>query len=217
MSIEDETSMHLTDLIACPTCDALYQNVDPQFRERAVCARCHTVLSAPVQGSVVRIVALALAVVFFLIAALFLPFLRIEANGFTNASSIFDAALSFSQAHLIALSIAVLILILFIPMARAAFLIYALVPLLFHRPPFKGAYLAFRWSDELRPWSMAEIFVLGVGVALVKIIDIARVEIGAAFWLFAILVVFNVMQDTLLCRWSIWRKLDRAKDGLHHD
>ena len=64
---------------------------------------------------------------------------------------------------------------------------------------------------------MAEIFVLGVGVALVKIVDLARVEVGAAFWLFAILVVFNVFQDTLLCRSSVWRALDRARNGVRND
>lgn len=217
MSIKEEQTAALANLIACPTCDSLYQNVEPQFQERAVCPRCHTVLSAPIKGSVARIVALAIAVVVFLIAAVFLPFLRIEANGFQNASSIFDAAFSFSAAHLVVLSIAVLILILFIPMARAALLIFALSPLLLQRPPFRGAYLAFRWSEDLRPWSMAEIFVLGVGVALVKIVDLARVEVGAAFWLFSILVVFNVFQDTLLCRSSVWRALDRARNGLQND
>jgi paraquat-inducible protein A len=57
---------------------------------------------------------------------------------------------------------------------------------------------------------MAEIFVLGVGVALVKVVDLARVEIGPAFWMFAGLVLITLLQDTFTCRWTIWRALDGA-------
>ncbi|WP_068109636.1 paraquat-inducible protein A [Tropicimonas marinistellae] len=200
----------LDDLIACPTCDALYRVHAPQNGERAVCARCHTVLIAPVEGAIFRIVALALAILILLITALFMPFLKIEANGLSNATSIYEAALSFSKAHMVALSVGVMALIIFVPIARALLLIYVLGPLMIGRPPLPAARAAFRLSEDLRPWSMAEIFVLGVGVALVKVADLARVELGAAFWLFAALVVVSILQDGTLCRWSVWHALEEA-------
>ncbi len=202
----------LEDLIACPSCDALYHAAAPGHGERAVCARCHHVLIAPIEGAVLRIVALALTILILLGTAVFVPFLKIEAQGLSHSTSIVDAALSFSQAHMIGLSIVVLALIVFIPLARAMLLIYVLAPLMFHRLPLTGARMAFRWSEELRPWSMAEIFVLGVGVALVKVADLARVELGAAFWMFAALVIVTVLQDGFLCRWSVWKALD-ARTG----
>lgn len=207
----------LESLIACPTCDALYRAAAPGHGERAVCARCHDVLIAPVKGAVFRIVALALTILILLITALFLPFLRIEANGLSNATSIFEAAMSFSRAHMIALSFAVMTLIIFIPVARALLLIYVLSPLMFGARPLPGAYASFRLSEGLRPWSMAEIFVLGVGVALVKISDLARVELGMAFWFFAVLVVVTVLQDGTLCRWSVWHALDLGQQGARKD
>lgn len=199
------------DLIACPSCDALYRVAAPQHGERAVCARCHHVLVTPIEGAIVNIVALSLTVLMLLVTAIFMPFLKIEANGLSHTASILDAALSFADAKMMGLSFAVLSLIVFIPVLRALLLLFTLVPLLLQGRPLPGARLAFRWSEDLRPWSMAEIFVLGVGVALVKLADMARVELGAAFWLFAALVVVTAWQDMIICRWSIWTALDDGR------
>lgn len=201
----------LDGLIACPSCDALYRAVTPADGERATCARCHHVLIAPVDGAILRIVALSVAILILMVTAIFTPFLRIEAQGLTSSTSILEAALSFSKAHMVGLTMLSLGFIVFIPLARALLLIYALMPLLYEARPFPGARLAFRWSEELRPWSMAEIFVLGVGVALVKIADLAHVQFGAAFFLFAALVLVSIFQDGFLCRWSVWGALDAAE------
>ena len=93
----------LEEFIACPACDALYRAAKPEFGERAVCDRCHTVLIAPVEGAIVRVVALAIAILVLLATAMFTPFLKIEANGLTHSSSIADAALSFSEYHMVPL------------------------------------------------------------------------------------------------------------------
>jgi paraquat-inducible protein A len=205
----------LSDLIACPACDALYRVVSPGEGERSVCPRCAHVLITPIKGAILRIVALSLTILILLTTAVFTPFLKIEAAGLSSSASIFEAALSFSKAHMVSLSVMMLGFIVFIPLLRAMLLIFVLAPLLAGRPPLPGARLAFRWSEDLRPWSMAEIFVLGVGVALVKIADMAHVELGVAFWLFAALVLVTVLQDTSMCKWSIWEALDRseATDG----
>ena len=56
---------------------------------------------------------------------------------------------------------------------------------------------------------MVEIFVLGCSVALFKIIDLANVELGPAFWMFVALVILLTVQNTYMCRWSVWKDLDR--------
>lgn len=208
MSSQATSQSDLSDLIACPSCDALYRVAATKHGERAVCARCHHVLIAPIEGAILRIVAMSLTILVLLTTAVFLPFLKIEANGLSNTTSIFDAALSFSKVHMVVLSVMVLGVIVFVPLIRALLLLFVLTPLLLHRKPLSGSSRAFRWTDRLRPWSMAEIFVLGVGVALVKIAALARVEFGMAFWLFAALVVVTVFQDTYLCRWSVWEALE---------
>lgn len=199
----------LETLIACPHCDALYKATSPQPGERAVCSRCHTVLIAPRRGAGARVIALALASLIMVLGALFLPFLQIRVAGFSSDATVLDAALAFSGGPLVVLSLAVAALIIFLPLTRLILTLYVLVPVVLDRPPARHAMQAFRLSEALRPWSMAEIFVIGCAVALVKIADLARVDVGPAFWMFIVLVILVIIQDTLMCRWSVWKSLER--------
>lgn len=200
-----------TDLIVCPQCDAAWSLARPEPGERAVCQRCHTVLITPRRKAGMQIIALATAVLFLIIAAAVFPFLTISAGGTTNSVSILEAALAFSDGPLVLLALATAALIVFIPLTRVLLSLYVLVPLVFDRPPAPHAARAFRLSEALRPWSMAEIFVIGCAVALIKISELADVTFGPAFWMFAALVVLVVLQESFLCRWSVWNALSEPQ------
>jgi len=198
----------LPDLIVCPQCDAAFKLTRPEHGERAVCARCHTALITPRSKAGLQIIAVSLAIVVLVIAATVFPFLTIKVAGTQNSVSILDAALAYSDGPLIALSLSTAALIIFIPLLRVLLALYVLIPVVLDRMPAKGSRQAFRLSEALRPWSMAEIFAIGCAVALVKITDLADVSFGPAFWMFAILVVLVVAQDNFMCRWTVWKSLD---------
>lgn len=198
----------LEDLIVCPKCDAIYQTDKPAFGERAVCARCHSVLITPRKRAGMQIIMLAFAILVLVVSAGIFPFLSIEAAGTRNSVSVIDAALAFSGGWLYFVALATATLILVIPLLRVLLVLYVLVPVVFDRPPAKGALQAYSLSEALRPWSMAEIFALGCAVALVKVVDLADVSFGPAFWMFAVLVVLIVVQDNFMCRWSVWNSLN---------
>lgn len=206
-----ETSLPLDDMIVCPQCDAAYSLRRPDVGERARCARCGTALITPRRKAGLQIIALSLTVAILIVAATVFPFLTITAAGTSNSVSILDAALAFSDGPLIALSLATAALIVFIPLARVLLSMYVLVPIVLDRPPARGATQAFRLSEAMRPWSMAEIFAIGCAVALVKITDLADVGFGPAFWMFCALVFLVVVQDNFLCRWSVWNSLEKLK------
>lgn len=201
----------LDNLIVCPQCDAAYSLKKPSSGERAVCQRCHKVLIAPRKDAGLQIIAIALAVVFLIMGATFFPFLTIDAAGNRNAVSILDAALAFSGGPMVLLSLATAALIVFIPLTRVLLTLYVLLPIVLDRPPAKHAIVAFRLSEAMRPWSMAEIFAIGCAVALVKVADLAQVGFGPAFWMFGILVVLVIAQDSFMCKWSVWNSLENPK------
>ncbi len=207
---QDALELPLDELIACPQCDALYRARMPENGRRAVCHRCHTVLIAPKRDAYLRVIALSLTVVILMVGATLFPFLGVNVGGFSNKASVLDAATAFLDGGWMA-TLAVLVagFIVMIPVARAAFVIYVLAPLVVGRPPLPRARQVFRWAEDLRPWSMAEIFIIGCAVALTKVADLARVEFGPAFWMFAGLVVVIVLKDGLMDRWTIWKALER--------
>lgn len=200
------------DMIACPNCDALHRVVVPAAGQRATCVRCHTVLIAPRRHAGMVIIMLSVAVMILVFGAVFFPFLSISRMGFSNSTSILDAALAFTDGPLIVLSLAVAALIVVVPLMRVMLIVYVLWPVVWDRPPHAAARQAFRLSEALRPWSMAEIFALGCAVALVKVADLANLALGPAFWMFAVLVVLIVVQDTMMDRWSVWAALDPEMD-----
>ena len=207
----DQAPEPLAELMGCIRCDALYRAETPGFGQQAVCKRCHTVLARPRRFAGMRIIAYSAATMVLVVAAAFLPFLRIERLGLGNSASILDAVLVFSGERLALLAVAMAALILLVPILRMALTLYVLVPLVFDRDPAPRAREAFRLSERLRPWSMAEIFAIGCAVSLVKVSDLARVEFGPAFWMFAAAVVVIVLQERVMCSWSVWNALDRPQ------
>ncbi|QFU09319.1 Paraquat-inducible protein A [Rhodobacteraceae bacterium THAF1] len=210
MTLAEPTDADLENLIACPQCDALYHARMPQNGAKMVCKRCHHTLIADKRNAYARSIALALTVVVLMVGAVFFPFLGVNVAGFSNKASVIDTALTFLDGgFMVALSVFVIAFIIAVPVIRALLIVYVVAPLMQNRRPARHARRAFRLAEDLRPWSMAEIFIIGVAVALVKVADLAKVEFGPAFWMFALLVVIVVVLDGTLDRWSIWTALDR--------
>ena len=196
------------DLIGCSNCDEVYTAAMPANREQAVCGRCGTVLISNRDGAGLRILALSIAVLVLVVAASFHPFLSINAAGLGNKVSLLDVATSFRSGLLVLVSVATVMLIVGIPALRVGLLIYVIGPLEIGRPPARHARGAFRIAQELKPWSMTEVFSIGCAVALVKVSDLAQLHFGPAFWMFVALSVIVVVSDRYLCSWSIWQAIE---------
>ena len=198
----------IASLIACPTCDALY-NVEARAKgETMRCARCHRVLIAPRRRAGLTVILLALASVALVVGAVTQPFLSVKRFFLTQDATLIETALAF-EGPLLALSLVVLALVLLLPATRLFLTLYVVTPIVLSRSPLPGAKKAFALAETLRPWSMAEIFALGGGIALIKIVDLAHVSLGPAVWMFGGFVLLMGLQNTLMCRWSLWRALDR--------
>ena len=208
-STSDADNRDQAELIACPTCDALYHLPTVEKGSRARCLRCHTVLAAPRDGAMTRVVMLAATSFILMLAAIFFPFLEITAAGRTQRSSIMDVALVFADGPFVGLAIAVGALIVILPLLRFGALIYVLGPMAIGWQPAKDAIAVFRFSERIKPWSMAEIFIVGVAVALIKVAGLAHLSLGPAFWAFAALVLVTALKDTFMCRLTIWKTLEQ--------
>lgn len=197
-------------LIACPCCDALHLERELQPGETARCIRCNTVLASPRAGAFTRIIALSFASLVLMVAAVFFPFLEISRMGFGNETSLFGVAMAYSHGALMPLTLLLLGTIVGLPVMRALLLVYTLVPLSRGRAPFPHAVRAFRISESLRPWSMAEIFVIGTAIALVKVGGLATISFGPAFWAFCGLILVNAASNAFTSSATIWDAIEDA-------
>jgi paraquat-inducible protein A len=199
------------NLMACPRCDALYRMPPLPEKTQAVCQRCSTVLATSRTDAAARVLALALTAMLLMLAALFFPFIGIRIGQTTNDTSVFGAIMAFADNRLFPVAVFMAALIILAPLLRALALIYALLPMVARRRPFLHAKSALRLAAALKPWSMTEVFIVGVAVSMVKIGGIASISFGPAFWAFTFLVVVTVVKDSLICEWSLWTALEQSR------
>ena len=198
-------------LVCCPTCDALHTLPPDLTGRRARCVRCHTVLAADRPQTVTLVVVLSLTALILMTVVIFHPFLQLQQGVFLAKASVIDTVMSFPRGVMAPLALAVALFVLVLPVTRQAMLLWALGPIALGRPLLPGARAALRYADRIRPWAMAEIFMVGVAVALVKLADLATLGMGPAFWSFGAIVVITAIKDTQLGRHTIWSALDRAE------
>jgi paraquat-inducible protein A len=90
-----------------------------------------------------------------------------------------------------------------IPAVEISLMLYVLLPLKFGRLPGELASI-LRIVQSVRPWSMTQVFILGVLVALVKLAHLAHVVPGVALWAFGGLIVLLTAASTTFNMHAMW-------------
>jgi len=193
----------------CPDC-GLFMRL-PSLPRGAVarCPRCAAVLRRRRTDPVGRSLALAVTGLLLFVLALRLPFMDVDVGGQTHTTTMLTGPAELEQQGVWELSLAVLVTTLGAPLGRLLALTYVLIGLTFPRPP-RHLYAVFRWVEWLNPWSMVEVFLLGVFVAYTRLIAIAHVEVGGAVLALAGLMMATAAADSALDDEAIWERMEHA-------
>jgi len=85
-----------------------------------------------------------------------------------------------------------------------------LFPIHLGRIPWQMAR-AFRLLRHVQPWSMMEVFLVGILVAVTKLVDMASVVPGLALWAFAALIVVLAASMASLDEEAVWERLAESR------
>jgi len=175
-------------LTACHECDLLQRKPILPSGGIACCRRCKAVLFRRTPNSLDRALAYTLgAAILFIIANMF-PIVGLEVQGNANATSLYGAVESIWKNDMEGVASLVFATTILIPAVEISLMLYVLVPLKFERLPRKMSAI-LRILQSVRPWSMTQVFILGVLVALVKLAHLAHVVPGVALWAFGGLIL----------------------------
>jgi len=143
--------------------------------------------------------------------AIFNPFLELSKAGIGNRISVFDAVLRLWQEQMPLLSVLAFLTIMIVPILRFISLAVVLVTLQFfeHAPFWIGR--VYRWSNRMVPWAMAEVFMIGVVVSLVKVGGLADLRPEPAFWAFIVLVLVMTFKRDQLYRNNLWLVIEARR------
>src|SRR6059058_1854463 len=196
--------------IACPDCDLLQRLPDLAPGASARCPRCDRELWRRREDSLDRALALALAAAVLLVIANVVPMLGLTVVGRQSYTTVFGGVVQLWNDGRELVAALVLFTAVVAPALQVAFMLAIVLGAQRERPPsWVGTLL--RHHPTTCTWSMIEVMMLGVLVALIKIADYAKVIPGLAlFVLGALIFLLAAMQAGSDPR-EVWSRVEWAE------
>ncbi|QXP84936.1 paraquat-inducible protein A [Methylococcus sp. ANG] len=200
-------------LVACHDCDLLFRKPRLQPGQKARCPRCGAVLFQRKRSGMDQSLALALtSLVLFMLANAY-PLLRMNIAGRVQEGSLLTGIEELYSQGYWEISALVFVVTFLAPLAKMLCLFYVLLPLRLLGLRAPKAELVFRWTEQLSPWAMTEVFMLGILVAVVKLADLAALTPGIALYSFAGLMVSMAAGDAMLDDHEVWERLRSPREA----
>jgi paraquat-inducible protein A len=175
-------------LVACHDCDLLQRLPPLPEGGRASCPRCGSTLRKRPHEGLERTLALTLAAAVLFVVANSFPFLSFEMRGSITQTTLVSGVIDLYRQGKQELAALVLLTTVLAPMFQMLLLLHLLVPLRWNRIPWQ-LQRAFRLLRHAQVWSMMEVFMIGILVALVKLMGMATIVAGLALWSFVLLML----------------------------
>lgn len=180
------------DLVICEHCDAVCQRRQLAKHEVASCPECASVLYRAAALNVRQRLALAItAAIAFLIANI-CPVISINLHGLESQTTMWQAAIALAQGDAAPISVPTAAVAVLVPALQIALLIWVLL----YAQDGKRAP-GFAWAMKLlgvlRPWSMVEVCMLGILVAVIKLSSLVQVHPGPGVWATAGLMILMTL------------------------
>uniref|UniRef100_Q0HUV3 Integral membrane protein, PqiA family n=1 Tax=Shewanella sp. (strain MR-7) TaxID=60481 RepID=Q0HUV3_SHESR len=211
MSQCGSSPQHEGILQACEECGLVTPYIEPKPGYRAHCPRCQHSLQAALATPFQPIWAYGIATLMMLGLSLGFPFLSFSVQGLSQQASLWSALISMHYASNNLLAMLILLCVVILPLIYISFsmFIYRQAYLVQQGKTIELSWLK-RWSKRVfkfESWLMADVFLVGILVAMVKILSLAEVGFGPSFWAFCVYTLLLVKFVSLVDSSWVWDKL----------
>ena len=188
------TSAMQLGLVSCHACHLLSRRPKASPPGIAYCPRCGEELHPRKPHSIARTWALVIAAMVFYIPANVLPMTITSAIGTVSADTIMSGVIYFMQHGSWEIALVIFTASVFVPFLKFIILIYLLLSVQFKWvKKTKDLTRLYRFTEAIGRWSMLDIYVVTILVALVKLGFLADIEAGPAALYFALVVVTTMV------------------------
>jgi paraquat-inducible protein A len=181
-------------LVSCHDCHLLTRMPHIASHQAALCPRCGSELHQRKPNSIMRTWALVITAIIFYIPANVLPMTITSALGNTQSDTIMSGVIYFMHHGSWEIALVIFTASIFVPFMKFIVLIYLLLSVQFKsgKRPVDRTRL-YRITEAVGRWSMVDIFVVTILIALVKLGVLADIEAGPAAIYFASVVVITMV------------------------
>ncbi|CAA6823710.1 MAG: Paraquat-inducible protein A [uncultured Sulfurovum sp.] len=193
----------LDKLIICKKCHTLHEKVLIAENEKAFCSECNVLLYHNDSDMLDKMLALVITASISLFVAFQFTVVSINIQGMEKSLTLTSLFMVLAEHKQYIVGIMFLFLIVIFPIV----IIFATFLLLFFMKIEKAGYLTKRLLillAHLKPWSMIDIFFISLLVAMVKLFDIANIELGVAFLAFVLTLMLDILITKSLSFHQLW-------------
>ena len=197
-------------LHACQDCDLLQRETPLLPGTRARCGRCGAELYRQHGDGLDRSLAFTLTGLVLLLVANAYPIVGLQVGSDLVQSTLLGAVKTLFAQQMRLVAALVLLTTVITPALQLLALAWLLLPLkLGFVPPQLNR--VFRLLQRANEWSMVEVFMLGLLVALVKLSHIAAVVPGTALWSFGALMLALVAAISSFDARAMWARREALR------
>ncbi|TRO18523.1 paraquat-inducible protein A [Ectopseudomonas mendocina] len=199
-------SLPIEQLVACHECDLLMRKPVLQDGESAECPRCGYELFSHRHHVVRRSLALVLTALLLYVPANFLPIMQLNLLGQTSQDTVWSGVIGLYESDMQGIAVVVFLCSMAVPLLK---LLCQLLVLLSIRTDFGRSYglWLYRIYHHMREWGMLEVYLMGILVAMVKLMDLADLSLGLGLFCFIALLLVQVWLEVTMSPHQIWEAL----------
>jgi len=181
----------MDDLAACPHCGLVQICPPPPPDHDRACARCAVRMPPPCDGAgLTRTAALALTALVLYVPAVLLPVLAISRFGHVNRAGILGGIADMLAHGQWLIGVLVLVCSVVIPLLKlSGLLAISLGNKRLNCHQRARTHRLIEWTGR---WSMIDVLLVAVLVAVLKLGDLVKVEIGSGLYAFTACVVLSL-------------------------
>ncbi len=195
------------DLISCHSCHLLCRPAAPQGHRPGQCPRCSATLHLRKPRSIKRTWALLSAAAICYIPANVLPVTKATSLGDVQIDTIMSGVIYFINTGMWPIAIVIFVASILVPLLKIVILSGLLVSVQ-RRSIWRSRDRArfYRLTEIIGRWSMVDVYVITISVALVKMGAVASFEAGPGLVFFAAVVVLTMIAAMSFDPRLIWDK-----------
>lgn len=200
-------------LLICHECHQL--NAQQRGSDKQFCTRCGGHLHARRPNSLVRTWALLLTAAVLYIPANLLPIMTVNSLGRGQSDTIMSGVIELVNYGMLPIAAVVFIASIVVPTFKLVGIALLLYSVQRHQPmSARQRVLMYRFIEWIGRWSMLDIFVIAILVAVVNFGSLASIEPGLGAAAFASVVVLTMLSALTFDPRLIW---DNTDSDDHHE
>jgi len=204
-------------LATCSMCHQLVKMPADTNKGVALCPRCGEVVHSRTPDSTQYTWALVLTSIIFYIPANLYPMMHVHTFAGTQSDTILSGVLYFLETGSYLIAAVIFIASVIVPITKLMILLYLLISVKNNKPiGQKRRQKLYELTEIIGKWSMVDVFVVAIMIALVHFGGMTEIEAGEGanyFLMVVIVTMVAAMQFDARLIWDIKTKDEDARDA----